>query len=90
MLGCSGPLTVDGVVEVGYSLYPRFRGQGLASGALRLAIPLILARPAARRVRATVPVNNPGSRRVAEAAGLRLVGAGRSAEAGETRIFEGP
>ncbi len=90
VLGCSGPLTDGGVAEVGYSLYPGFRGQGLASGALRLAIPLILARPGVTRIRATVPVANEASQWVAHRAGLSIVRRGSSAEDGETLVFEGP
>lgn len=89
VLGCSGPLTDGGVIEVGYSVYPPFRGNGLASAALCLAIDLILARPGVRLVRATVLVDNVASRRVAERAGLRLARYGQSAD-GETLVFEGP
>lgn len=90
VLGCSGPLTDGGVAEVGYSLYAPFRGRGLASGALRLAMPLILARPGVQRIRATVPVSNPASQWVAKQAGLEIVRLGQTAEDGDTLIFEGP
>lgn len=90
MIGVSGPLTDRGVAEVGYSLYPQFRGRGLASEGLGLAIPLILARPGARLIRATVSLDNAPSRRVAERVGLRIVRRGQSAEAGEIVVLEGP
>lgn len=90
VLGCSGPVTDGGVAEVGYSLYAPFRGRGLASGALRLAMPLILARPGVKRVRATVPVSNSASQWVAKRAGLEIVRLGQTAEDGDTLIFEGP
>lgn len=90
VLGCSGLLTDGGVAEVGYTLYAPFRGRGLASGALRLAMPLILARPGVRRVRATVPVSNSASQWVAKRAGLEVVRHGQTAEDGETLVFEGP
>jgi hypothetical protein len=53
-------------------------------------MPLILARPGARLVRATVPVTNSASQWVAWSVGLEVVRRGQSAEDGETLVFEGP
>lgn len=74
MCSLGGPPGPDGAVEVGYSLYPRARGRGLATRAVRLAMPLALDLPGAEIVRARVPVGNLASVRVAERAGLEPAG----------------
>jgi RimJ/RimL family protein N-acetyltransferase len=60
----------DGAVTLGYSVYPAYQGQGIASEAAAALVAWALAQPGVRRVRATIPPNHTGSQRVATKAGL--------------------
>ena len=59
---------------MGYSIYPAFQGQGLASEAAEALTVWALAQPGVRRVRATIPPDNLASQRVAAHAGLHRTG----------------
>jgi RimJ/RimL family protein N-acetyltransferase len=87
--GFTGAPDEDGVVLLGYSVYPTFQGQGLAAEAGRALVAWALARPEIRRVRATIPPDHVASQRVAAAAGLRRTGRGAMNEdAGLVDVWE--
>lgn len=73
-IGFAGPPDDAGMVTMGYSLYPAFQGQGIASEAARALVAWALAQPGVRRVRATIAPGHVASARVATAAGLRRTG----------------
>jgi RimJ/RimL family protein N-acetyltransferase len=87
-LGYGGPPDAEGVVVVGYSVYPAFRGRGYASEALPALVEWALAQPGVRRVRAIIPPDNTPSFKVAEHAGLRPVGTAHDDEVGEVLAYE--
>ena len=64
----------DGRRELGYSIYPSFQGQGLASEAASVLVAWALAQPGTGSVRATIPPWHAASQRVAARAGLRRTG----------------
>jgi RimJ/RimL family protein N-acetyltransferase len=65
---------VQGRAEIGYSLDPKFQGQGLASEALRLALAHAFDTLRYRRVEADVDPRNVPSCRLLERLGFRLEG----------------
>ena len=87
-VGLGGSPDAEGVVVVGYAVYPEFQGQGFTTEATRALVAWALAQPGARLVRATIPPENAPSRRVAEGAGLRQVGTGWDDEVGEVLVYE--
>ena len=69
------PLEMRGPeVELGYDLFPRFWGRGLAGEAARATVGLALGELALGRVIGVVKPAHFASRRVLEKAGLRYVG----------------
>ncbi|MCC2547289.1 GNAT family N-acetyltransferase [Hymenobacter sp. BT175] len=73
--GYKGMPDAAGRVEIGYSLAPSYRGQGLATEAARGLVSFAFRHPAVRRVDAhTRPLRN-ASGRVLEKTGLRKTGA---------------
>ncbi len=64
----------DGLRELGYSIYPSFQGQGLASEAASVLIAWALAQSGTRSVRATIPPWHVASQGVAAHAGLDRTG----------------
>jgi RimJ/RimL family protein N-acetyltransferase len=81
----AGWITLDvtsrehGIASIGYSLAPSFRGQGIASGALRQVVSLAFDRAglALHRLEANVAVANVASQRVLRAAGFTREGTAR-------------
>jgi [ribosomal protein S5]-alanine N-acetyltransferase len=65
---------VQGRAEIGYSMDPKFQGQGLASEALRLALAHAFDTLRYRRVEADVDPRNVPSCRLLERLGFRLEG----------------
>jgi len=65
---------VQGRAEIGYSLDPKFQGQGLASEALRVALVHAFDTLRLRRVEADVDPRNTPSCRLLEHLGFRLEG----------------
>jgi [ribosomal protein S5]-alanine N-acetyltransferase len=57
--------------ELGYSVYPSFQGQGIASEAASILVAWALAQPGTHSVRATIPPWHVASQHVAARAGLR-------------------
>lgn len=74
LAGFKGRPSAEGTVEIGYSLMPEYRGQGLATEAARALVDFAFRHPEVRRVEAlTLPARN-ASCRVLEKAGLRFAG----------------
>ena len=69
--GFTGPPDAAGTVTLGYSVYPAFQGQGIASEAAEALTRWALEQPGVRRVRATIPPEHGASQRVAARAGFR-------------------
>ncbi len=68
--GFAGPPDAVGTVTLGYSVYPAYQRQGIASEAAEALARWALAQPGVRRVRATIPRRHVASRRVATSAGF--------------------
>ena len=73
-LGTHGPPDSEGCVEIGYSLAPSARGQGIGTAAVAALVTLLAAVPGIRRVTAVTGVQNTASRRLLERQGFRIVG----------------
>jgi [ribosomal protein S5]-alanine N-acetyltransferase len=69
--GFTGPPDATGSVTLGYSVYPMFQRQGIASEAVKSLAGWALAQPGVRRVRATIPPEHVASQCVAARAGFR-------------------
>ena len=69
--GFTGAPNDEGAVLMGYSIYPEFQGQGLASEAATALVACALEQPDVGRVRATIRPDHLASQRVAANAGLR-------------------
>ena len=69
--GFSSPPDRDGYRALGYSVYPSFQGQGIASEATSVLVAWALTQPGLCGVRATIPPWHVASQRVAAHAGLR-------------------
>jgi RimJ/RimL family protein N-acetyltransferase len=88
--GYHGPPDADGMVEVGYSIDPRFRRQGYARAALRVLLTRAAAEPDVRMFRATISPDNVASRDLVLAHGLVEVGEQEDDEDGLEIIYEVP
>jgi ribosomal-protein-alanine N-acetyltransferase len=63
-----------GLGQLGYSLHPRYWGNGYASEAVTLVVNLAFSKLGAHRVQATCWVKNPASAKVLQNAGLKKEG----------------
>jgi len=72
--GFHGPPDADGVVEVAYSVDPRFRRRGYAKAMLRALLERADADPAVTAVRASIRPDNVGSRATIAGFGFRKIG----------------
>ena len=72
--GFTGPPDATGTVTLGYSVYPVFQRQGIASEAAEALASWALAQPGVHRVRATIPPEHVASQRVAARAGFLRTG----------------
>lgn len=66
---------VEGVVEFGYSIAPKYRGQGLATEAARVLIARAFAEPVVSRVIAHTLAEPNASNRLLQRCGLQMTGA---------------
>ncbi|MBD0370737.1 MAG: GNAT family N-acetyltransferase [Pyrinomonadaceae bacterium] len=81
--GFKGEADADGVVEIGYSIAPGYRQQGLATEAARGLIDYSFSHPHVTEVIAhTLPETNP-STRVLQAVGMRRAGTSIDPDEGE-------
>jgi RimJ/RimL family protein N-acetyltransferase len=71
-LGTHGPPDNDGCVEIGYSLAPSARGQGIGTAAVAALVRRLTAVPGIRRITAITGAQNTASRRLLERQGFRL------------------
>jgi RimJ/RimL family protein N-acetyltransferase len=78
----------DGVVEIGYSVVPRFRRRGYAREMAEVMWAAAAAHPAVRRLRASVAPDNVASRAIIEGAGFVQVGEQIDPEDGLELVFE--
>lgn len=79
---------VDGLVEVGYTVVPERRGQGLGHRLLRALLDEADAADDVRTVRASVSPDNAASLAVVRAAGFTHVGEQLDDEDGPELVFE--
>jgi L-amino acid N-acyltransferase YncA len=73
-LGTHGPPDRQGCVEIGYSLAPSARGQGIGTAAVAALVRRLAAVPGIRRVTAVTGTQNTASRRLLERQGFRIEG----------------
>jgi RimJ/RimL family protein N-acetyltransferase len=66
------PYLLAGQVNIAYAVYPRWRGRGIATRAVRLMVEFLRARPGAREAVIRVDPDNLRSVGVARAAGFTL------------------
>jgi ribosomal-protein-alanine N-acetyltransferase len=83
-----GQPTDDGVVLIGYAMYPGYEGQGYATEAVKGMIEWAFAQPGVGRVRALAPVWNTPAVHVAEKVGMRPVASDEDDEVGEVLVYE--
>jgi RimJ/RimL family protein N-acetyltransferase len=87
-VGFAGPPDDDGLVLVGYSVYPRYERMGYGTEAAGILIQWALKQPGITAVRATIPPWNTPSLRVAEKLGMRACGESTDPEVGQVIVFE--
>ena len=73
-LGTHGPPDGEGCVEIGYSLAPSARGQGIGTAAVGALVSRLTAVPGIRRITAVTGAQNIASRRLLERQGFRITG----------------
>ena len=73
-MGTHGPPDSDGCVEIGYSLAPSARGQGIGAAAVGALVRRLTAVPGIRQITAVTGAQNTASRRLLERQGFRLTG----------------
>lgn len=75
--GFLGPPSDDGTVEIGYSVLPEFRGQGLATEMMGTLVAWALTQPSVRQVVAETHESNAPSVRLLRTLGFSEEGPGR-------------
>lgn len=73
-LGTHGPPDGEGCVEIGYSLAPSTRGQGIGTAVVAALVRRMAAVPGIRRLTAVTGAQNAASRCLLERQGFRLTG----------------
>ncbi|MGH8868090.1 MAG: GNAT family N-acetyltransferase [Actinomycetes bacterium] len=86
--GFHGPPDAKGMVEVGYSVDPRWRRQGYARAALEALLDRAAREPGVRTVRASVRPDNTASRNLVLQYGFREVGEQWDEEDGLETVYE--
>ena len=71
-LGTHGPADSEGRVEIGYSLAPSLRGQGIGTAAVAALVRRIAAVPGIRQITAVTGAQNAASRRLLDRQGFRV------------------
>ena len=71
-IGTHGPPDSQGCVEIGYSLAPSVRGQGIGTAAVAALVGRFAAVPRIRRLTAVTSAQNAASRRLLERQGFRI------------------
>ncbi|MFD3456646.1 GNAT family N-acetyltransferase [Streptomyces sp. NPDC058691] len=88
--GFHGPPDETGMVEIGYSVAPRFRRRGYARSALAELLRRAAADPSVRTVRATIAPDNVASLATISGFGFVEVGEQWDEEDGRELVFEVP
>ncbi|MFF3562360.1 GNAT family N-acetyltransferase [Streptomyces sp. NPDC002574] len=88
--GFHGPPDATGMVEIGYSVAPRFRRQGYARSTLAELLRRAAAEPSVTTVRATIAPDNVASLATIAGGGLVEVGEQWDEEDGRELVFEAP
>jgi [ribosomal protein S5]-alanine N-acetyltransferase len=86
--GGSGRPDPDGIVTIGYAIYPHEQRRGFAREAVSALVTWLLAEPSVIAVQATIPLSHTPSERVAEASGLRFTGRSEVTDVGEIGYWE--
>lgn len=86
--GLGGRPGAEGAALLGYSIYPRFEGNGYATEACRALVAWVLEQPGVILVRATVPTGNDASVAVLRKLGMVKVGVEQHAEVGPVAVYE--
>jgi RimJ/RimL family protein N-acetyltransferase len=73
-IGTHGPPDSEGCVEIGYTLAPSARGQGIGTTAVAALVKCLAAVPGIRRLTAVTGAENRASRCLLERQGFRLTG----------------
>lgn len=89
-LGFHGPVDGDGMLEIGYEVFPAFRRQGFAREAVVAMFRWAQDDPAVLRFRASVSPENAPSRNLVTGLGFVEVGSQWDDEDGEETLFERP
>ena len=87
-LGFHGPVDDDGMLEIGYEVFPAYRRRGYAREAVVAMFRWAQQDPAVRRFRASVSPHNLPSRNLVTALGLIQVGSQWDEEDGEELVYE--
>lgn len=87
-LGFHGPADEEGMLEIGYEVFPDYRRQGYAREAVVAMFRWAQRDPAVRRFRASVSPDNAPSRGLVAGLGLVEVGSQWDEEDGEETVFE--
>lgn len=85
--GFYGPPDGDGRVEIGYSMLPSFREQGLATEAVQALAGWAFTQADAKEIRARTPLSGTASRRVLEKSGFEFSGEETDPEAGAVAVY---
>lgn len=88
--GFHGPPDANGMVEVGYSVDPRYRRRGFARAMLRALIDEVAPEPTVTTVRASIGPTNAGSLATIAGFGFTQVGEQWDDEDGLELVFERP
>jgi len=89
-IGFHGPVDQNGMLEIGYAVFPAFRRQGYAREAARAMLRWAQLDPAVRRFRAAVSPENEPSLRLVTELGFVEVGSQWDEQDGEETVFERP
>jgi len=73
-MGTHGPPDPAGCVEIGYTLAPSARGQGIGTAAVAALVGRLAEVPGVRRITAVTGAQNEASRRLLERQGFRITG----------------
>jgi RimJ/RimL family protein N-acetyltransferase len=87
-LGFHGPVDDDGMLEIGYEVFPAYRRQGYAREAVSGMFRSAQRDPAVLRFRASVRPDNAPSRNLVTSLGFTEVGSQWDDEDGEETLFE--
>jgi RimJ/RimL family protein N-acetyltransferase len=73
-LGTHGPPDSEGCVEIGYTLAPSARGQGIGTAVMAALVGRLAAVPGIRQITAVTGAQNTASRRLLERQGFHVAG----------------